>query len=374
MLAEMKINKRKFIKSGLLKRYPLINSVVQYLAKGKRRGSALTITILMTVLVSISAGSLSKLTMNENQLQYRNLRLIKAFHLAEAGVAEAYALIKGDWTLKDDPSAFPETNVGEGIYDVTMLDIGGRVVIESKGKVYGIEKTLLVEITSDPGDPAFDYAIFGGDEVRLENFTVNGDVHSNDRLRLRDDTTVIGTASADDLDVDGDSSATTEIDGAAPVPFVTFNFNYYYNLADPADRYTGNVNWSDVNLQPSNGVIYVNGDVVIDGTSQLTGAIVATGEISISGTFTRFEYGNLPSLMSRDKKVRVNGNYTFAAGLLYSGGAEVDINGNGTIIGVLIAFDEINGDDSTITFAELNPPGLNSAGPVENFRRLTYQE
>jgi len=351
-----------------------MNSVVKHLTKGKRRGSALTIAIFMTVLVSLTAGSLSKLTVNENQLQYRDLRLIKAFHLAEAGVAEAYAIIKGDWSLKDDPSAFPETNVGEGTYDVTILDIGGRVVIQSKGKVYGIEKTLLVEVASDPADPAFDYAMFGGNKVELEHNTLNADIHSNGGIEL-EDATVNGTASAVGLiQIDATSSATTTIEGADPIPFPTFDFNYYYNLADPADRYTGVLNWSNVNLQPINGVIFINGSVTIIGTSQLTGAIVATGTILISGNFTRFEYGNSPSLMSRDDSVRINGNHTFAAGLLYSGSRDVKVDGNGTIIGALIAFNEVGAEHSTITFAELNPPGLNNNGPVENFRKLTYQE
>jgi len=351
-----------------------MNSVVKYLAKGERRGSALTIAIFMTVLVSLTAGSLSKLTLNENHIQYRDLRLIKAFHLAEAGISEAYTLLKGDWYLKDDPSAFPETNLGEGTYDVTMLDIGGRVVIQSKGKVYGIEKTLLVEIAADPADLAFDYAMFGGNKVELEHITLNADIHSNGLIVL-EDATLNGTASAvGQIQIDGSSSATTTIEGADPVPFPTFDFNYYYNLANPTDRYTGILNWSNVNLQPINGVIFINGSVTITGTSQLTGVIVATGTISISGNFTRFEYGNLPSLMSRDDSVIITGNHTFAAGLLYSGSRDVKVDGNGTIIGALIAFNQAEAEHSIITFAELNPPGLNSSGPVENFRKLTYQE
>jgi len=351
-----------------------MNSMMKYLAKGKRRGSALTIAIFMTVLLSLTAGSLSKSTLNENQLQYRDLRLIKAFHLAEAGISEAYTLLKGDWYLKDDPSAFPETNLGEGTYDVTMLDIEGRVVIQSKGKVYGVEKTLLVEVTSDPADPAFDYVLFGGNKVELEHNTLNADIHSNGWIKL-EDATLMGTASAvNNIVIDATSSATTTIEGANPVPFPTFDFNYYYNLADPADRYTGVFVWNNVNLQPINGVIFINGSVNITGTSQLTGAIVATGTIFISGNFTRFEYGNIPSLMSRDDSVSVNGNHTFAAGLLYSGSRDVKVDGNGTIIGALIAFNQAKAEHSTITFAELNPPGLNSSGPVENFRKLTYQE
>lgn len=352
-------------------------SLNQEKSKGWNRGSVLTATLLTSAILTIIAGGLSQLSLRDALAVYRDELSTKAFFLAEAGVSDAYALLKDNYNNKDNPLLFPQTALGEGTYDVTILQPSGRVVIQSLGSVKNIERTVLVEVKLADSLEGFNYGLFSNNEGELVGSAViNANIVSNDSWDIRGNSDVNGVARAvDEIEVTGNASVDEELENADTVDFPTFDFNYYYNLAASADRYEGDQNWNNVNLQPTNGVVYVNGDVDIQGTSTLVGAIVATGKIDVNGTFTQTGVSNLPSLMSRDESIELRGDVVIGNGLVYSGGDDVEIHGNVTVTGSIMSFDQvIVTGNLTLTASISVPEGLNDTGAGTGIRKLTYHE
>lgn len=307
-------------------------------------------------------------------------RSLKALLLAEAGVSEAYALLKQNYSNKDDPSMFPETTVSGGSYNVEVLQPDSRVVLRSIGVFDDVERSLMVEVTLDQGAEAFGFGVFSNKEGELSGSSVvNGGLHSNEEWDIGGSAQVNGTVTAvEDIDISGSASVTQAIPNSSPQSFPTFDFNYFYNLAAPEDRYVGNKNWNNVNFQPVNGVVYVNGNVRIGGTSQITGCLVATGKITINGTFNQYAYGDLPALMSRDDEIVLVGTVTVEKGMIYSNSQDIEILGNTTLQeGSVITFANLKGRGNltlTSTLSNL-PPGLNdSEVGTGGLRKLTYHE
>lgn len=339
------------------------------------RGSVLTVSVLMTAILTLLAGGLAQLSLREAASVYRQENSMKAFFLAEAGVADAYSLLLEDYDNKDDPTLYPETSLGQGTYDVTILQTLGRVVIESVGKVKNVERTLLVEVSYDDGLAGFNYGILSNKEGELRgDSAIDADIHTNEDWDIRGNVSVSGAATAvGDVDLIGNATAESVLENAPVIEFPTFDFNYFYNLADPADRYTGDQDWNNVDLEPVNGVVYVDGDVRIRGSSELTGAIVATGAIEIEGNFTQTPVQNLPALMSRDDSIILRGNVTIQGGLIYSARNDVEIRGNVTTHGNIMSFDQVIGTGNlTLTASGLIPAGVNSTGM--GLRKLTFHE
>jgi len=124
------------------------------------KGSILTITILMVTILSFIALGLSELISRHSYATNRNKNSRLALYLAESGVSEAIMLLSQDWSLKDNPGAFQETQLGEGYYDVDILQPSDRVVIQSVGVVREIERTILVEVAQSSNFTTFKFGIF----------------------------------------------------------------------------------------------------------------------------------------------------------------------------------------------------------------------
>lgn len=339
------------------------------------KGSILTISILMTAIVALFAGALAQLVLQDAATVYRQENSMKAFFLAQAGVSEAYAILKEDLSNKDDADLYPETSLGDGSYDVTILQPNGKLVIQSVGIVKNVERAIYVEVKADDGLAAFDYGILSNKEGDLwGSSTINADIHSNEEWDLKG-VTVNGTVSAvGDVDLSGNAFAESIQENASTLPFPTFDFNYFYNLAAPQDRYTGDQDWNSVNLQPVNGVVYVNGNVKIRGSSTLTGVLVATGEIDIGGNFEQFSIFGMPALMSRDDDIILHGNVEIGEGMIYTGTGSVEIRGNVTTTGNIFSFDEFIGHGSLeLSAATFIPEGVTST-TEEGLLKLTYHE
>ncbi len=348
--------------------------------RGNCKGSVLTGAMLFLVILSFLAASLSQLALSSVNSSERIERSYKALLLAESGVSHAYAILKQNYAAKDDPTLFPETVLGGGSFDVEILQPDSRVVIQSIGKIDNIERTLLVEVTLDAGTEAFGFGVFSNKEGEvLGNSVVNASMHSNEEWEIKGNAQVNGIVTAvEEIEVEGNASVTQAIPFSSPQPFPTFDFNTYYNLAAPEDRYTGNQNWNNVNLTPTNGVIYVNGNVRIGGTSQIIGCLVVTGKITINGNFNQYGFGDLPAFMSRDYQIKLVGNVNIERGMVYANCHHVEILGNTTIQeGVVITFVNLKATGNFTLAAPLTtiPPGLNDAEVGEGgMRKLTYHE
>ena len=151
----------------------------------KERGAALVVILIVTVaMLLISTPFLFKLSG-----QYRSadssFKSLAALNLAEAGVERAiWELNYGDITAWDGDSTLRtltlfsvDDSSGNPVGDVVIrvLDAeGDNPAVESMGRVVFsgstmIEKTVRAELEWDGPAPAFDYALFGTDEVKFDD-------------------------------------------------------------------------------------------------------------------------------------------------------------------------------------------------------------
>lgn len=340
-------------------------------------GSILAITMLALVIISFLAGSLSNFTiLNASNFNYQE-NAHKARFLAEAGANEAISVLQDDFNAKNDDSNFPLTTLGEGTYDVTVVETAGQVLIKSVGTVRNISREVLISVADDTASTPFDYAFFSnGDTIIEGDPVVTGGIHSNEDMYVIGDPTISGNISATgSVDITGSPTYGDAYSGVVQVAFPFFDFNYYYNLADPADRYAGDLNLSgNQTLTPANGVIFVDGNVRIAGTLNITGAIVATGSITVNGNVNQTGVSGMPILMSRDSYIRINGNVLNGDGLIYSGSNDVQIYGNVSMTGQIVSYGElvvtgsptvVQGSDETFGMIE---------GTSKGFRKIYYHE
>lgn len=339
------------------------------------KGTVLTVTILMAVIISLMAGYLTLAVRQDSKMSYKDEKGIKAFYLAEAGIADAFATLKEDWTHKDEPAEFPLTTLVDGTYDVTILQPSGRVVVQSIGTYKDVTREIIMEVKYEGGE-AFEYGVFANADIVMRGSSdLNGNVRTNANVDLSGSASIAGDAASTGTITTGGSATISgsQIEGSATVDFPEFDFNTYYNLAQSDGLYyNGDQNFSGVTLTPNNGVIYVNGIVTVSGTSSVTGGIIATGGISISGTFTQTQVGSIPALMSRDGDVQISGTANMT-GLIYTATGEVNVSGNGSLSGQIISFGGIRTTgtaDLTVTIDEQPPPGLSGeTGPIKT---VTY--
>lgn len=313
----------------------------------------------------------------------------QAQYLAEAGIAEAASILTADFDAKDNALNFPETALGEGTYDVTVVQSGERVLLSSEGSVDGVTRTAMLEI-KDNSPTALNYAQAGGNNVLLftiigSDADITGDIFANINAIL---TAGLWTSITIDGDVfaggqvivtefvGGNVSLNSATDNAGNITFPSYDFQYYRAIAQANGRYyNGNTvfNNQTINLNTAGGVLFVDGNVTFKGTCNVTGAIISTGKIMIYGRLNHARganYPTFPALMTEDDdilllKLLVTRGRLFANGLVYSGkditlvGVNTQLNVTGSVIakGNII---QANGvvSDLDIVYNPENPPGL----------------
>lgn len=344
----------------------------------QNKGSVLTIAVLTTVIVGLLASGLFVLSLRSADQVSRQRYSMQAFFLAEAGANQMIAILKDDFDAKDDPSQYPSGSLGEGTYEVNILQPSGRVVVVGRGIVKGIEREVLIEVGMVNVDP-FDFGVMANDDANIYgDSTVIANLRTNDDLILNEQGALTGNAaSTGNITVLGSGNISgSQTEGVISVNYPTFDFNEYYNMAqDDGLYYSGNKIFNNANLAPGNGVIYVNGDVTIKGTTSITGGVIATGKIIVKNNFTQTQYGNIPALMSRDQRIEIRDNSSMN-GLIYTASDKIKFRGTGTLNGQVISFGKTEfttSSNMTLNYVKQTPPGL-ILTETSVFSRLTYYE
>lgn len=202
---------------------------------------------------------------------------------------------------------------------------------------------------------AFQYALFSGsriDQLRLtgSGLHVNGNVHTNDSVRLSGSNHYISgrLEAVDEIHITGSSHYIgTQVPNAPYVEMPAFD------AADLRARATEvrESSWHVPSNQTINGIIFVQGDVHLSGTIQGVGAIVATGDIYISGHLEYQSSGSALSLIAGGD-VHISGSSITVDGIIYAPNGEIEVSGSSaTFNGALVAQQvEISGSDATITY------------------------
>ncbi len=282
-----------------------------YFTKNKKGAIFLTVMAISALLIMIAV-SASNMLLQDVHMIRRLKHLTQAQLVAEAGVSQALAtLAQQGFSAKDNAANFPSTSFGPGSFDVTVIQSGGRVLLSSEGIVEGVSKTVSVEI-KDAYPTALNYIMSAGGDITLaallSDVEIDGDMHANNRADIYNvigdsELVVTGTATASNdkvyaytwklffstsISIDGTVYTpsdwglnTHEIDGGAvPVTFPSFNLAYYKALAQASGDYYAEdtvfgSHYSTTDLEPANGIIYVDGDAEFRGTCNLHGGVVA---------------------------------------------------------------------------------------------------
>ena len=316
--------------------------------RSRQRGSALLIVLGLLVLMGLATAMMSAMTGQSAYRVKKTLSLSSALAIAEAGVANVVDIMNTNYLAGvgiTNSQAF-----GGGEYTVkTERDAStGNILISSTGTFMGETRTTCLELLGDKyanwSALASQCAIIADGNIIVESAApiIVGRIHANGDI----------LSSSGAVDIDGDLTANGIIqivpkDGFKAIPGHPKVSVPSYLPLDPWREmaqsgglyYEGNQMWHRVTLTPANGVIYVNGDVVIKNQSILNGTLVASGSITINNQFTQTRFApTWPTLLAGvDINLLNRGRYVGAA---FAGNNITTIN-NKVIEGQLLAMNNI---------------------------------
>ena len=314
-----------------------------------KKGSVLALVMGFITLMVLSAVSLSSLIQRDVILIQKVSQNDQARYVAEAGINHALAKIILE---KIKPDAFPglADSIDLGSYKVEVSTIGSRYLLTSEGTANGITKTVTAEIM-DTTPTALNYFSGAGNNIVIKIHTwvdaqITGDIHSNNNtdIIVQNHATLVITGdvsstgiitegnkyhSSDnkdkDLSINGDVSDTAVVyEGKPRITFPVFDYvQYKQDSIDSADGsyYSGNQTFNGQTFNPNNGIIYVDGDVTIQGTCTFNGGLIADN-INVVGTLDQVKKLNKNIIVAKNGDILISGRLVIAEALVF---AEQDI-------------------------------------------------
>jgi hypothetical protein len=332
-----------------------------------QKGAVLAIVLAFVALMVMSTVYLGNMMKQDVNLVQRVQLIEQASYVAEAGISHAFAKLQKDGF---DARADFTGSLDTGNYSVTYPETAGRHSIVSVGAARGVTRTISVEILPLTAT-ALDFASGAGNNYSLyasaATVTINGDVHANNDVYLSawknfSLLTISGNVSAkgivklgkkykipDGFDqnvvIDGVSgeSATVEEDARA-ITFPSFNYVRYREEADGSgDYYDTDQVFSGVTLSPTNGIVFVDGDVTFEGTCDLYGGIVADNVI-VNGTLNQYKSGERNIVVARVGDIGVLGRFYTEEALIFAAQDIVSLKkfADLEVSGIMLAKRDIN--------------------------------
>ncbi len=310
----------------------------------RNSGAVLVVVMGMSAILILAGVSLTMMTANKAH-QARKLRDgAQALSIAEAGIADNIDKMKTNYLAWLDA-----TNSGvfmEGSFTaISSFQPNKTIRIASYGTANSEERSTVIEIIADPDilkQLTIDgIGIFGLSTMLLDgNDIVLASVHANDDVTFSKGSVSGQVTSAGTVDASG-GGTTVPTNGAfsSGVAEKTlddpFDFNDWYVAATNNGIYhAGPVALSGV-LRPTNGVIYVNGDVTFNNGTDIIGCVVAKGNIEVHNSLTQTNFGpGLPAFLADGDILFRNRNSYF--GTIYCTG-DFSSDNQRVIIGVVIA-------------------------------------
>jgi hypothetical protein len=310
------------------------------------KGVIFIIVMVMSMLMVFIAVSASNMLLQDVHMVKHLKYSTEAQYLAESGISDALAtLVELGFPARTNPANFPQKNLGEGTYDVTVIESGTRVLLSSVGTVRGVSRTVALEVKDNTPTSLY-YMMASGSDMMFRALllgwaNINGNMHSNRNLLLQAlwagwiDVDTCGSSCCDGrvsasgtVDVrEGFAGNVTihgnggvPIEGAPPVTFPNFDYTYYKGLAQASgDYYSGNVVFRDQTLSPGNGIVYVEGTATFRGECHLNGGIVAD-RIEVLGDLNQHKSGTRNVIISRSQDIRIFNKLAAEEALVYAGG------------------------------------------------------
>ncbi len=371
----------------------------------QKHGAALLTLMIIMLLVVGTAAYMVKAAKQQAFAVAHVRDYLKAQAYAEGGVNQAYSLMKYNFALRQDPSHFPPTSYGDGMYDATVTPVGAnKAVISCVGERGRSAVTVMCDIqnfgtgTATPGGPdpvppavgAYTYAIVSGGRMiwsgsgnidvgdgklhgngqfkMTGSKEVTGNISSSVKIWLTGSTKISGDAAAPEIKASGSAITGSKTIGAVPnVVIPDIDLTPYYNHAlAHGEVYDGNQHFSgSTDLAPNGGIMWVNGNFKWSGSGKMIGSFIATGDFDYSGSGDQVKVENYPAFVSRDGDVDISGSGK-SHGLIYAKTGGFDKTGSGDHTGTIIANGDFDasGSWSLLTYENSTPvaPGESDGG------------
>lgn len=286
------------------------------------KGVVFITVLIISMLMIFIAVSVSNMLLQDTYMIKRLKYATQAQYLAEAGISEALVTL-ADNGFASRGSYFPLSgSLAGGSFNVSIAETGGRFLLSSTGTYGNASKIVAMEIEDNVATALF-YMLSAGTDLRVRAFFLgladfNGDLHANRNARLRAQSLSLITVDpcAASSCCNGDVSAGNQVylstgllaeiriagnvtNGAPPVTFPQFDYAYYRNEAIASgDYYSGDKTWTNQNISPSNGIVYVEGTATINGTCDLYGGLVAS-RIRVVGRLNQHKSGDKNVIIAR---------------------------------------------------------------------------
>lgn len=341
---------------------------------GMQAGSALIAVMGVVLLMALIAAGMVALGRQQVFTAEKMRDYVKAQMIAEAGVNDAYNLMKTNFAARMSDSNFPLKPFDGGTYDATVTPISSNkaniasVGVYRSATCYAKANIENIPILTTNGTPPLTspwaFGVFCNGYLGFNgSSTFRGSAHINNYFQgngsvnwgtatnpiyfecsgangfsINGASTITGTIRAPDINVNG--TVTSAVEGPVPtISMPAIDLTPYYQIALANNQVfnsttiNGTANYGAI----PGGVRWYNGTLTVNGGGKLTytGCIIATGNMTLRGSTTQTRVGNLPAFVSRDGSIALNGAHTIN-GLVYAGG-DMTFNGSGSIVGALMA-------------------------------------
>jgi hypothetical protein len=335
------------------------------------RGAALVLALALLTILPILAVAMVFVGTYETAFLIRQRLSDAAFYIADGGVQYALNQLQQSSSYTG-PTTYSVGNVGQFIVSVsTQGQPSGYYVIISTGYVpnstsFQAKRIVnsVVELTQQIS-PVFQNAIASQGNLTIQgsvvtnssNPTGEGNIYTGGNLVAQGSPTITinGAASAvGTITTQGNVTITGGEDpGVAPLTFPPVNTAPYISQAQAGGTYNGNYTIQGSG-NPSLGPLYINGNLVIQGSAQLTltGTVFVTGSVTLQGTSSITgsqalvangnvtmqgnDSGQIPLVISVNGNVTLQGSNAIQGALIYAPNGSVTIQGNPNINGVVV--------------------------------------
>jgi len=317
--------------------------------KSKKIGASLVIVMCISALIATIITSLTFFTTNLARTNRRYYDKAQAEAISESGIADVLSKMK-DLGIYNVPN-MTASNFAGGNYTVNQIyKTNGNVIIHSSGEFRTAKVQTCLEILGDKWKLynkviGIDGTIISGGDIILNSSAINitGSLHANRNvLSSQGSPNINGSVSAvgnipNNLNVTGNSTPNTQ-------PIIIPNllpFDSWKNAAiSNGLYYSDNRIFKNTDIKPNNGIIYVEGNVIIEGNSSLIGTLVAGGSIIIENRFTQTPFNtNWPALITANR-LDLN-NLNNLSGVMFAG-TDINLRNKKEITGVLIALGNVD--------------------------------
>jgi hypothetical protein len=222
----------------------------------------------------------------------------------------------------------------------------------------------------------FDYAVFSGSEIQDLLFNgstllVDGNVHGNDKVKINGSyITVTGRVeAAGDVVITGSNqNVGDEVPNYNYIDMPVWDLDVLRGLATHV--YTGDQDFDTGDLDV-NGLIFVDGNVVIDSHTVGTGSLIATGDITFNGSDQTFRNDHDEVTLYSLGDIKFNGSDADFRGIMYAPFGKITLNGShqyieGSIVGLDVT---LNGSGQTIDY---DPEVVNNI-PIKQYSVQLYE-